>query len=158
GMVRTPIDPFAIATQLEIEVRGSESLGDAFSGCLLVHGTTVGILYSTSIASRGFQRFTISHELGHHQLTQHHPLLFADGGKDLSQSNFTSQDWKEAEADHFAAELLMPEPLFRKAINGVAIGHEGVKALADQFETSLTSTAIRYAQMTPDPVAIVMTM
>lgn len=40
-------------------------------------------------------------------------------------------------------------------IRGKVIGLPAIQELAEQFETSLTSTAIRYAQFCPDPVAII---
>jgi len=61
----------------------------------------------------------------------------------------------EAEADTFAAELLMPEPEYRRAIGRHNRGLPGIKRLAEEFATSLTATAIRYALQSPDPVAVI---
>ena len=49
----------------------------------------------------------------------------------------------------------MPEPWFQDAIRKYTIGKTAVRALADEFATSLTSTALRYSQLTPDPVAVI---
>lgn len=150
-----PIDPTTIATRLGILVEPSAKLGGSFSGCLLQAGETFGILYTTTVTSEGFKRFTIGHELGHYRLPDHRGLLLRDGVPHYSQSNFTSTEWFEVEADTFAAELLMPAEVFRAEIRRRPLGIPAVKALADTFATSLTSTAIRYARLTPDPVAIV---
>lgn len=57
------------------------------------------------------QRFTLAHELGHHVLE--HGDSFRDPAANFSLDNF---DYKEAEANRFAAELLMPrhvvKPMF----------------------------------------------
>jgi len=151
----TPVDPAAIATRLGIVVQPSTKLGGSFSGCLMQSGQTFGILFTTTIASDGFKRFTIGHELGHYRLPDHRATLLRDGTPHFSQSNFTSNEWFEVEADTFAAALLMPEDAFREEIRRRPLGIPAVKALADAFGTSLTSTAIRYAQLTPDPVAVV---
>ncbi len=53
----------------------------------------------------------------------------------------------------------MPKPLFLRAAAG--LGSESltaVKALSDLCEMSLTSTAIRYARLVEEPVAVVLSM
>jgi hypothetical protein len=61
----------------------------------------------------------------------------------------------ELEADHFSAALLMPGKLFDRVMDKAGSGLDAVDALASKCEMSLTATAIRYAQRTPDAVAIV---
>ena len=55
-----------------------------------------------------------------------------------------------------AAALLMPERPFRKMIEDHAPGLAAIEALRKACETSLTSTAIRYALLTPDGVAVIL--
>lgn len=155
NVTEAPIDPKSIAEQLDILVRTSAKLGSAFSGCLMREGETFGILYSLNIPSQGFQRFTIAHELGHYSLVHQHSTIFGETGQHHSQSNFASYDWFEVEADHFAAELLMPEVIFRQALRQAGLGLPAVKSLSSTFITSLTSTAIRYAQFSYDPTAVI---
>lgn len=155
GWTDLPVDPSAIATQLGITVKGSPNLGTSFSGCLMLHGSTFGILYSMSIPSDGFQRFTVAHELGHYRLPGHLEGLFINNGVHRSRSDFSSGDWYELQADHFAASLLMPASRFGEEIRRHGPGRQTIKALAQTFSTSLTSTAIRYARLTPDPAAII---
>ncbi len=66
-----PVDPFALATQHDIVVEAKPDIATGVSGMLLRHGNSFGILYSTDIPSEGFQRFSISHELGHYFLDGH---------------------------------------------------------------------------------------
>jgi Zn-dependent peptidase ImmA (M78 family) len=60
------------------------------------------------------------------------------------------------EADYFAAALLMPEVPFRKEANRRDPGLTAVEILAKACETSLTATAIRYAGVTRDAVAVIL--
>ncbi len=154
GLHEPYVDPVAAAESLGIVVRSSDDLGTSFSGCLMLAGRTFGILYSTSIDNEGYQRFTVSHELGHHELRDHHEVILANG-RHLSASDFTSNQWYEIEADAFASNFLMPRMLFESSIGKFPQGKEAVKGLSRLFGTSLTSTAIRYAQLSADPVAVI---
>ena len=155
NVTEPPVNPFSIARQVEIELRAVADPRIDFSGCLIHQGGAWGILYRDDIPVAGFKRFTVAHELGHFEMPHHHDVIHAGGTMHVSESGFTSHLWYEQEADHFASELLMPPSLFTDAICGKTIGLPTIKDLSDQFQTSLTSTAIRYAQLSPDPVAIV---
>src|SRR5690606_29290658 len=72
-----------------------------------------------------------------------------------SRAGFGSADQFELEADHFAAGLLMPGDLFAAAASRYSDGMEAIKGLADDCKTSLTASAIRYAELTDAAVAIV---
>jgi hypothetical protein len=74
----------------------------------------------------------------------------------VSHANFVSDDPFEQEADYFAAALLMPERPFQKEMNRHESGLTCVQALQKACETSLTATAIRYATLTRDGVAAIM--
>jgi Zn-dependent peptidase ImmA (M78 family) len=65
GITTLPVDPFAIAERRDIMVEGKPDKTEGVSGMLLRHGNNFGIVYATHIPSNGFQRFSISHELGH---------------------------------------------------------------------------------------------
>jgi hypothetical protein len=52
-------------------------------------------------------------------------------------------------------ELLIPEFLFHKHRTEFPTGLDGVKGLAELFQTSLTATGIRYATLCTEPVAVV---
>jgi IrrE N-terminal-like domain len=156
GIDQAPVDPFAIAASLGILVRASNDLEGSFSGCLLRAGESFGILYSTGVRNEGYQRFTVAHELGHYSLTGHHPFLFAEGSHHRSESGFVSTVWYEREADLFGVELLIPEFLFHRHRREFPTGLDGVKGLSALFRTSLTSMAIRYATLSTEPVAVVM--
>ena len=151
-----PIDPFAIAKDRQIEVQPKPSSSPGISGFLVKVDDTFGIMYATHIKNEGFIRFTVAHELGHYFLPGHPEKLFPNGGgTHQSRSGFVSRDQTEEEADHFAASLLMPSHLFMQALDGAGEGFAAIDSLASLCKTSITSTAIRFATHSPDPVAII---
>lgn len=148
------IDPIGIAARKDIAVQAKPDLHDGVSGMLVIVRDLFGILYATKIKSPGFQNFSIAHELGHYFIDGHYEALMTTGVH-VSRAGFASADPYEQEADFFAAALLMPEVPFRRETNKHPAGLAVIKHLADTCETSLTATAIRYAGLTRDAVAVV---
>jgi Zn-dependent peptidase ImmA (M78 family) len=149
-----PVDPFGIATGEGIICEKLKGFG--VSGCLCGAGDVFSIFYSDSISSDGFRRFTVAHELGHYFLEGHYKHIFADGNsRHVSDSGYSSDDPFEREADAFAAALLMPPELFKSACARVAPGFKAIEALSEKCLTSLTATAIRYADLSDDPIAVI---
>jgi len=149
-----PIDPFGIATGEGIVCEKLK--GSGVSGCLCGAGDEFSIFYNDSISSDGFRRFTIAHELGHYFLEGHYKHIFADGNsRHVSDSGYSSDDPFEREADAFAAALLMPPGLFKAACDRVAPGFKAIETLSEKCLTSLTATAIRYADLSDDPIAVI---
>ncbi len=152
-----PVSPFEIALKHDIEVKPKETNVPGVSGFLIRVGNNFGIQYATNIKNEGFIRFTIAHELGHYFLPGHPEYIFQ--GKDgihESFSGFISEDPYEFQADHFAKELLMPESLFFNAILNAGVGFPAIQNLANKCQTSITATAIRYAQLAEYPIAVIM--
>ncbi|MBX3246514.1 MAG: ImmA/IrrE family metallo-endopeptidase [Myxococcales bacterium] len=151
-----PIDPFEIARELAIEVQAKPATASGVSGMLARHGDVFGILYATHIASEGYRRFSVAHELGHYLLPGHMDHVLPNGqGIHESRAGFVSPDPFEMEADHFAAGLLMPARLVSKALTRMGDGLGAVEQLSDLCKTSLTASAIRYAERTTTSVAVV---
>ncbi|HQY64065.1 MAG TPA: ImmA/IrrE family metallo-endopeptidase [Polyangiaceae bacterium] len=69
-------------------------------------------------------------------------------------SNYTGTG-REAEANDFASELLMPEVLFKKGCDRNRPSLRDVGELAEEFSTSLTATALRFIRFAPEPCAVV---
>jgi hypothetical protein len=156
GFIAFPICPLEIARKNDIHVEAGESTQPGVSGSLIRVGSTFGIRYACHIQNEGFIRFTIAHELGHYFLPGHPEKLFPNGnGLHHSRSGFVSHDPLERQADCFASALLMPEILFRKTMNGAGSGFAAIEKLAMGCKTSITSTAIRYAQFTDEAVAVI---
>jgi len=150
-----PIDPFAIAADHDIVVEPKPDTEPGVSGMLLRHGDVFGILYATHIPNEGYQRFSVGHELGHYFLDGHIDHVLPDNGVHASHAGFMSADPYELEADNFAAGLLMPSTMVRRALGRHASGLAAVESVAGLCRTSLTATAIRYAELSQDAVAVV---
>jgi hypothetical protein len=155
GIISLPVDPVAIARSREIEVEAKPDTAGGVSGMLLRHGDIFGILYATHVKSEGFQNFSVAHELGHYFLEGHIDHILPKDGVHTSHAGFVSADPYELEADQFAAGLLMPSGPFKRALGRQDPGFEVIESLAGVCKTSLTATAIRYAELTDDAVAIV---
>lgn len=155
GTEELPVCPFSIARELDIEVKPLPAgMAKGVSGMLLHADGSFGILYATYIDNDGFKRFSVAHEIGHYRLPGHYEAVLHNGTH-ASYAGFVSKDRYELEADHFAAALLMPNSLFDSAMDKTGGGLDGLETVSEQCGTSLTATAIRYAQRTPDAVAIV---
>src|SRR5437868_308974 len=115
GFTSFDVNPFVIAEKHDIEVRPKADTAEGVSGMLLRHGNAFGILYATYVASEGFQRFSVAHELGHYFLDGHVDHVLPHDGAHASHAGFVSADPFELEADQFAAGLLMPSDLFKPA-------------------------------------------
>lgn len=157
GIAALPVDPITLARDLGIEVKAKSARAKGVSGMLLRVGNTFGIAYATYIDNIGFQHFSVAHELGHYFLPGHIDAVLANGDIHESRAGFGSGDRYEIEADHFAAGLLMPRPLFTDAMRRAGDGLAAIEALKDLCQTSLTATAIRYTQCSPrDQMAVVL--
>ena len=155
GITALPVDPISIAESRNILVEGKPETTEGVSGMLLRYGNDFGIVYATHISSKGFQRFSISHELGHYFLPGHVDQVLNDGVH-VSRAGFITADPYELEADHFAAGLLMPETPFRKAMDQLDPGLDAIESVANLCLTSRTATAIRYAELADAAVAVIM--
>jgi Zn-dependent peptidase ImmA (M78 family) len=102
------------------------------------------IRVKAGIPEPGRRRFAIAHELGHW-------LLHADISQLFLCTSENIRDYKnhpvEIEANMFAAELLMPTRLFQKSIKSMEPTIENIAACAEECRTSLTSTAIRFTEL-----------
>jgi len=155
GICSLPINPFEIAKMLEIDVQAKPVDKPGVSGMLVRHGNNFVIFHATDIPNPGFQRFSVAHEIGHYMLDGHIDHIFSNGTTHESHGGFVSDDSYEREADYFAAGLLMPDPMFSKEMGKYPDGMCAIKALAQNCKVSLTAAAIRYAQKTAAPVAVV---
>ncbi len=166
-----PIQPRDIAEQLRIVVWERE-MESQYDGCLMRVGDTWGILLNDLIQSESRKNFTIAHELGHYYLDdgQTEGQISATGEEDKAAEfvpqhrcqredlrGFDSHQLEEQRANQFAVELLMPSPIFRAdATDLPEIGLPAIDALAANYSTSLTSTAIRYTRLSPHVCAVVL--
>jgi Zn-dependent peptidase ImmA (M78 family) len=109
------------------------------------------IVVNQTIKSPEKLRFIRAHELGHlrlHRLLR--PFFHCDTQAFLERNK---QGSHESEANAFAAELLMPEHLFLPLIRAEPFSVELLQKTARRFQTSLSVTAYRYAELGVEPLA-----
>lgn len=119
----------------------------------IVHSGGIGIITVSERAFRSAKwRWVIAHELGHFF---RHPELDQYALCTATDMNAGQGVGRESEANDFAAELLMPEFIFKKMCDRNRPGLKDVRELAQEFKTSLTATAVRFVSYAPEPCAVV---
>jgi Zn-dependent peptidase ImmA (M78 family) len=99
------------------------------------------------------RRWAIAHELGHFEIHANANYIGLCTGEDLGSDYRNSG--REEEANAFAAELLMPESVFRKRCDAIAkVNWTPIQSMADEFQVSLTAAAIRFVNITAERVAV----
>ncbi|MBK7997386.1 MAG: ImmA/IrrE family metallo-endopeptidase [Verrucomicrobia bacterium] len=157
--VRTaPVDVLAIANAEGIELAEGD-YAEPFCGRIEYHrdvGTFVLFHPRLETAKNpGRARFSIAHELGHYFL-EHHRALLMSGQSHNSTSNFICDDVLEREADEFAAALLIPSFALRQRLaRRRFMTLREILALAQEWQSSATSAAIRYARFTSEACGVV---
>jgi len=144
----------AIASKLGAVVIDCPELAASDARIVRAGGVAYIRLSTRRLAHAGRRRFSLAHELGH--------LALANGGADAfavplacnSAADPLAQD-REAEADTFAAELLMPEALVRKRCEVSPLSLDVAAAIAGLFRTSLVASAVRLAELTSERCAVV---
>lgn len=133
---------------------GVEVVYEAMRGCeaSLVGYRHRAIATINPSGVRGRERFSVAHELGHWHL--HRGRSF-QCRVDEPSANLSSDRFLEKEADNFASHLLLPGPLFKPVI--AQLGQPSFQQLtkvALEFETSITATALRLADINTLPVIV----
>lgn len=108
-----------------------------------------GIIYNSSIGSPGRINFTLAHEFGHYLL---HRLQYPQGLECRQQDVMRwEREYRqiEAQANEFAAGLLMPFDDFRRQIDGRAKPTlDDLRGCAERYNTSLIAVTLRWLQYT----------
>lgn len=143
------IEDVAYALGVDIEHGGIEN-ADAW---LLRRENGTGVIrLNSKIISPERRRFSIAHELGHWilhpKMSQGH-LCFATDLQDYRRSS------EEAEANYFAASLLMPDHWIPRDIFKQDPQFALIKGLAKRFRTSLTASARRFVELSTQPLVLV---
>ncbi len=149
-----PIDPYDICERVRILVKEDDCEG--YTGMLLVVDRKALISVKSSIREQSRKRFTVAHELGHYRIPEHLTsgrTYFKCTDKDLD--TFNRKGNLESEANEFAAELLMPTSIYQELVNARSPGWDSIKELALLSQTSLTSTAIKFIDLTDYACALI---
>jgi Zn-dependent peptidase ImmA (M78 family) len=122
-------------------------------GHLLRAGSTGIIVVNSRHRGAEKERFIEAHELGH--FFRHEGIDQFELCTNQDLGNWYTTSGYETEANVFAAELLMPEALFARGCDRNKPNLHHVRELAAAFRTSLTATAIRFVECSPEPCAVV---
>lgn len=152
----THLDEIAQAEHIRV---GKPILPDDpnLSGLLLFRSDKRAILINTFIGNSGRINFTFAHELGHYFL-RHPPTYLSDGNQGFRCSPDDVQNGfrpKEAEANHFASELLMPEEQFYLSMVGSVLDYTLISNLARQFFVSKHACCNRILEFIKDPYIVI---
>jgi Zn-dependent peptidase ImmA (M78 family) len=140
-----PVDPVAVARKENISVKNAKFYRSDISGMIAKRDDGVFILVNADEPPYR-KRFTIAHELGHYFLHLSENGEFIDSSVDLfrdTSSPFDPARNKEAEANSFAASLLMP----REKVSALYKELKSVSQLARTFNVSEEAMAIRIARL-----------
>jgi Zn-dependent peptidase ImmA (M78 family) len=115
GIDEAPIDPRLIAEKLGVLVV-PQDMPDDVSGMLMRRGDEQVIGVNQKHHDYR-QRFTVAHELGHLKLHRGRPLILDTDTRVNFRDTVSSMatDREEMEANRFAAALLAPEAMVRRA-------------------------------------------
>lgn len=147
---------FDIHTVSELETEG-------FEAALIMDANKAagGILVAAG-RPRKRRRYSIAHELGHFLIPTHMPGAahrFECALDDLHLLDIKEQDRrrrKEAEANRFAAALLMPVPRIRSACAAKRPSLAEVTRLANEFDVSKEAMARAYVEAHREAVAVLL--
>ncbi len=100
-------------------------------------------------------KFSIAHELGHFELHKDH--------SDFNCNIIAINEWfakqraaqMEVEANAFASELLMPAKFVQPKIKNKSPSLALIKQLSEEFQTSITASAIKFIEHTEEACALV---
>ncbi|NWK96447.1 hypothetical protein DM806_12405 [Sphingobium lactosutens] len=153
--ISAPISVEEIARRIGItEFRDLVEEGFA-SGLLVDTRGATGIILRSAALSAQRRRFAIAHQLGHFLLRTQREGKHCTA-RDLGENRRdTPQRKQEAQANRFAAGLLMPKPLMAASLDSLgkpAIAH--LPMLAATYDVSIEAAANRYVDVTPSPCAI----
>jgi Zn-dependent peptidase ImmA (M78 family) len=98
-------------------------------------------------------RFSTAHELGHFILGHGHSIYLVCSNKDIH--DWYNQKNQETEANFFASELLLPKTLVEKRCDVAKVSFKPIRAIAEDFSTSLIATAIKFVRLCPEMCAII---
>lgn len=113
------------------------------------------ITISSLTSSEQRKRFSIAHELGHLEVHSNSGLLRLCGKDDISyRKGVTSKDIED-EANEFAAAFLLPSRFVATRFTNNDPSLELIQEISEDFNTSLTSTALRLLDFSEEPIAVV---
>ena len=140
--------------------RGALVLEEKLSGAearLIISYPRSIITVSTNIVDLNRRRFGATHEIGHLEMHRGQCDVFNCSKDDLDSGGIKDRvsPTLENEANEFASKLLMPDHFFVPLCKDAELNLSAISELANKFKVSLTATALRFIQISGEPLAIV---
>jgi len=126
--------------------RGAEVVYRRLCGCAarLVAAGNIAVISVDTGSYRRRQRFSLAHELAH-WICDKDRGSFQCASEDIGPQNAEAKS-VEAYANGYASQLILPSFLVDPWLEGKRINLDTAKALGDEFDTSLTASAIKVAR------------
>jgi len=136
-----PVQTVKLAQALGLKVYHTKEWDNNVSGMILkdkIHGGESGFaIYVNGKHHVNRRRFTTAHEIAHFVL---HENLIGDGISDDALYRSSLSGPIEAQANKYAADILMPIPVINNALER---GLNTIEALADHFQISKSAMSIK---------------
>jgi Zn-dependent peptidase ImmA (M78 family) len=151
-----PVNPFDIAEKISVKII-YEPYDHSFKGFICYNGKGFYIILNKNLLKNlnySITRYTIAHELGHYFIGAHRNRLKQGESFAFQGAGTIPKDkiYVEAQAEQFAASLLMPKVNYNDHYSESA--KEGFAAILDlknYFDVSITSAAIRFNKLNIAP-------
>lgn len=151
-----PIDPFVIASSNLVNIQLDKTLQSDQDGpfsSILLYENDQYIILLNALEHQNRQRFAASHALGHifcHHIGSDGSRSFRDPFSNLGGLSNLQMDYRETEANNFAAELLIPEKILKYLIR--VRGITDISELAKLFVVSEKAMSFRLNNLTNNSV------
>lgn len=150
AIVGPPVDVIELARRAGAKVEFTP-FEDDVSGILLNRPGNIVIGVNKKHATTR-QRFTVAHEIGHLLLHHETPTVHIDNIAVSFRATGRTEvgDYREIEANAFAAELLIPREVIAIDLHGRAIDPQddlAMKELADRYGVSAAALNIRLVEL-----------
>lgn len=148
-LYKPAIDVDKLAEKLNIKVE-SKNLSNGISGFLVMTESQAVITYKHG-DNENRRRFTVAHEIGHFIFHSKDQPIFIDKAPTVlfrNTASSTGEDYKEREANAFAASLLMPKELLEEQLKKAPHDFtKAIKFLADKFKVSENAMSFRLSNL-----------
>lgn len=134
--------------------RGAQVVYRPLEGCearlVVNHDRAIISVNSTSIEGR--KRFSLAHELAH-WICDRNTGSFLCAKEDIGPQNAEAKS-VEAHANSYASQLILPDYLVTPWLTGKRINLDVAAQLRDEFNASLTASAIKLVKRASEPACV----
>ena len=138
-------DPEDIDIEAIAYACGATILKEPLTGCEanIIGRDDRAIITINNRSTRGRQRFSAGHELGHWMKDRGQSAFGCS--KNQLYASWTGTN-AETRANRFASDILLPLAMFRPRTRGLPATFESVESIAEIFQTSITATALKFVE------------